>query len=206
MASMNRVGAPAAVLGPLLLFVYYWSEETFGPSQPNGGPLRGALGIQLITGALICFAIALLWLHAERHSAGGRTASLTTWLGRIALGFLLIGSALWWPILFLWPDFGPVAGGPVALGTLSLLGTWSLVGLGAVRENRLSTLARSLPLGLFALFFLLLYVTGTGSPWPLVAAVLGLFSLGWLLLAYVMQAGRISEPAEATLVASPRMH
>ncbi|MEK6208473.1 MAG: hypothetical protein AABM32_12635 [Chloroflexota bacterium] len=206
MTRVNRVGAAAAVLGPALLFVYYWSEEAFGPSQPNGGPLRGALGIQLITGALICFAIALLRLRAEGLNGDSRTARLSTWLGRLAVGLLLIGSALWWPILFYWPDFGPVAGAPVALGLLTFLGTWFLVGLGPVRERDLFGWARPLPLGLFALFFLLLYVTGTGSSWPVVAAVLGVFSLGWLLLAYVMQAGRISERAEATPVASPRMH
>lgn len=94
MTRVNRVGAAAAVLGPALLFVYYWSEEAFGPSQPNGGPLRGALGIQLITGALICFAIALLRLRAERLNGDSRTARLSTWLGRLAVWLLLIGSAL----------------------------------------------------------------------------------------------------------------
>lgn len=200
---MTQIGAPAAVLGPVLLCVYYWSEETFGPSQPNGGALRMALGFQLIAGAMICFTIALLRLQAQRLRAGVRTATLTTWLGRIAVGFLLIGSALWWPILFLWPDLGPAAGALVALGSLSFLATWLLVGLHAARDNRLPTSARSLPLGLFALFFVLLYVTGTVSPWPVVAAVLALLAVGWLLLAYVFP---ISEPAEAIPVALPRMH
>lgn len=183
--TITRLAAFAAAIGPVLLFVYFWSEDAFGPSQPNGGPLRMALGFQLVTGALLCFAIALLRLNAQ-GSTGDRAMRLGTLLGYVSVGALVVGSALWWPVLFLWPDFGPVAGAAVALGTLSLFATWLLVGLRALRQHALSSWARRFPIALLAVFFVLLVVSGSGSAWPLVAGVCISFAVGWVLLAYAI--------------------
>ena len=65
---MDRLGVSAAVVGPTLFLAFFWSEAIFGPSQPNGGPLRMALGFTLVTGGLLCFAFALLRLHVIRSS------------------------------------------------------------------------------------------------------------------------------------------
>lgn len=98
---VNQIGALAAVLGPALLFAFLWSEATFGPSQPNGGALRMAVGFQLVTGGLICIVIALLRLRAQAQSPGSRLERGGALLGYLAVGLLSVGSALWWPILSL---------------------------------------------------------------------------------------------------------
>ena len=194
---MNQIGALAAILGPALLFAFYWSEATFGPSQPNGGALRMAAGFQLICGGMICIVIALLCLRAQAPSPGSRLVRGGTLLGYAAVVLLAVGSALWWPILLVWPDLGPIAGAPVGLGGLSFFGAWSLLGLSALRQHALPSWARALPLALFALFLLILYVSGTASSWPLVAATFAPFALGWAFLAYVMW----SAPSNKTLAA-----
>jgi hypothetical protein len=189
------LGAFAALLGPILLFGYFWSEATFGPSQPNGGPVRMAIGFQLVTGGLICIVIALLCLRAQARGAFSRVDRAGTLLGYLSVVLLAIGSALWWPILLIWPELGPVAGAPVGLGALSFFGAWSVLGLRALGLLVVPAWARPLPLALFALFLLLLYVTGTGSPSPVVVAVFVPFALGWALLARVMWSSRLIESA-----------
>jgi hypothetical protein len=184
MTRMNRLGVSAAVVGPALLLAFFWSEAVFGPSQPNGGPLRMALGFTLVTGGLLCFAFALLRLHAQPPSGAGRATRLGALLGLVSLALLTTGSVLWWPVLFVWPDFGPLAGAPVGMGTLSLFGAWVLLGLEAAQKQSSPRWLRPLPLALLGLFLLLLIVTAMTSPWPLVAAVLAPFVTGWLLLAY----------------------
>lgn len=87
------------------------------------------------------------------------------------------------PSFFIWPDFGPLAGAPVGLGTLSLFGAWVL-GLRAAQKQSLPSWLRPLPLALLGLSCLLLFVTAMTSPWPLVAAVFAPFVTGWILLAY----------------------
>jgi hypothetical protein len=181
---MDRLGVSGAAVGPALFLLFFWSEAVFGPSQPNGGPLRMALGFTLVTGGLLCFALALLRLHAQAPSGASRAARLGALLGLLSLPLLTIGSALWWPILFIWPDFGPLAGAPVGIGTLSLFGAWVLLGLEAAQKRSLPTWLRPLPLALLGLFSLLLFVTAMTSPLPLVAAVFAPFMVGWLLLAY----------------------
>lgn len=181
---MDLFGALAAAVGPTLFLLYFWSEAAFGASQPNGGPLRMALGFTLVTGALLCFAVALLRLHAQVPSDASRAARLGTLLGSISLALLSIGLALWWPVLFVWPGLGPLAGAPVGLGTLSLFGSWALLGARVAQERSLPSWVRPLPLALFALFFLLLFMTGTTSPWPLAAPVFAAFALGWFVVAY----------------------
>jgi hypothetical protein len=192
---VNQVGAVAAILGPALLFAFLWSEATFGPSQPNGGALRMAMGFQLILGAMICMVIALLCLRAQAASPGGRLERVGALLGYGAVALLSVGSVLWWPILLVWPDLGPVAGAPVGLGALGFFGAWSLLGLSALRQQARPGWARSLPILLFAVFLLLLYVMGTASPWALVVAVFAPFALGWALLAHVIW----SAPSEMRL-------
>lgn len=192
---MNQLGALAAILGPALLFAFLWSEATFGPSQPNGGALRMAAGFQLICGAMICMSIALLRLRAEAPTPRSRLERGGILLGYVAVVLLALGSALWWPILLVWPDLGPVAGAPVGLGALSFFGSWSLLGLSALRQDALPGWTRPLPLALFAVFLLILYVTGTASPWALVLAVFAPFALGWALLAHVLW----SAPSEMRL-------
>ena len=182
----DRLGAFAALLGPALLLAYYWSETVFGPSQPDGGPLRMALGFTLITTAFACFAIALLRFLAHAVNEEGSTARAGRWLGYLAIALLAIGTMLWWPVLFVWPEYGPVAGAPVALGVLSLFGMWLVVGLRAARDSRIPGSARLLPLTLLGLVFLVFYVTGSGSASPIVAATLTVFAFGWVLLAYVI--------------------
>jgi len=182
----NLIGGLAALLGPVLLFAFLWSEATFGPSQPNGGAARMALGFQIVCGAMICMAIALLGLRAQAPIADSRAERAGVVLGYVAVALLSIGSALWWPILLVWPDLGPVAGAPVGLGALSFFGSWLLLGLGTLRHHLLPRFARPLPLALFALWLLLLYLSGTLSAWPLVVAVFAPFFGGWALLAYVM--------------------
>ena len=174
----------AAAVGPALFLIYFWSEAVFGPSQPNGGPLRMALGFTLVTGGLLCFAFALLRLHAQPPVGKGRATRLGALLGVGSLALLAIGSALWWPILFVWPDLGPLAGAPIGIGTLSLFGAWVLLGLDAAQKPSLPNWLRPLPLALLGLFCLLLLVTAMTSPWPLVAAVFAPFVTGWILLAY----------------------
>jgi hypothetical protein len=181
---MDRSGVLAAVVGPALFLAYFWSEAVFGPSQPNGGPLRMALGFSLVTGGLLCFAFALLRLHAQPPSGTSRATRLGALLGLISLGLLAIGAILWWPILFIRPDLGPLAGAPVGIGTLSLFGAWVLLGLEAARKQSLPNWLRPLPIALLGLFAVLLVVTGMTSPWPLVAAVFAPFAAGWMLLAY----------------------
>jgi len=181
---MDRLGVSAAVVGPTLFLAFFWSEAIFGPSQPNGGPLRMALGFTLVTGGLLCFAFALLQLHAQPPSGASRAARLGALLGLISLALLTIGSALWWPILFVWPDLGPLAGAPVGIGTLSLFGAWVLLGLEAAQKQSLPNWLRPLPLALLGLFSLLLLVTAMTSPAPLVAAVFAPFATGWILFAY----------------------
>jgi hypothetical protein len=145
-----------------------------------------ALGFQMACGAMICMAIALLGLRAQAPSAGSRPERAGVLLGYVAVALLSIGSALWWPILLVWPDLGPVAGAPVGLGALSFFGAWLLLGLGASRQDSLPSFARPVPFALFALWLLLLYLTSSVSPWPLVVAVFAPFLGGWALLAYVM--------------------
>lgn len=174
----------AAVVGPVLFLVFFWSEAVFGPSQPNGGPLRMALGFTLNTAGLLCFALALLRLHAQPPRGTSRATRLGALLGLVAVALLAIGSALWWPILFVWPDLGPLAGAPVGVGTLSLFGAWVLLGLEALQKQSLPIWLRPLPLALLGLFCLLLFVVAMTSPWPLVAAVFAPFVTGWILLAY----------------------
>jgi hypothetical protein len=181
---MDRLGVAAAVVGPILFLAFFWSEAVFGPSQPNGGPLRMALGFTLVTGGLLCFAFALLRLHAQPPSGASRATRLGVLLGLVSLALLTIGCALWWPILFVWPDLGPFAGAPVGIGTLSLFGAWVLLGLEAAQKQSLPSWLRPLPLALLGLFSLLLFVTGMASPGPLVAAVFAPFATGWLLFAY----------------------
>ena len=183
---MDRLGASAAVLGPALLLLYLWSEAAFGPSQPSGGPLRMALGFTLVTGGLLCFAFALLRLHAQAPRDAGRLARLGTVLGFLSMALLAIGSALWWPVLFVWPDLGPLAGAAVGLGTLSLFGSWALLGWRAARQRSLPSWVRPLPLALLLLFFLLLVLTGTTAPWTLVGFVFSAFAVGWSLVAYAI--------------------
>ena len=181
---MDRVGVSAAVLGPILFLAFLWSEAVFGPSQPNGGPLRMALGFTLVTGGMLCFAFALLRLHAQPPSGASRATRLGVLLGLVSLALLTIGCALWWPILFVRPDLGPLAGAPVGIGMLSLLGAWVLLGLEAAQKQSLPSWLRPLPLALLGLFALLLIVTGMASPGPLVAAVFAPFATGWILFAY----------------------
>lgn len=139
---LDRLGVSAAAVGPALFLLFVWSEAVFGPSQPNGGPLRMALGFSLVTGGLLCFALALLRLHAQAPSGASRPARLGALLGVVSLPLLTIGSALWWPILFVWPDFGSLSGAAVGVGTLSLFGAWMLLGLEAARERTLPTWLR----------------------------------------------------------------
>jgi hypothetical protein len=167
------------------MLAYYWSEAAFGPSQPHGGPLRMAIGFTLISGALACFALALLRFRARVVDDEDRIARVGTLLGYLAIGLLAIGTVLWWPILFVWPDYGPLAGAPVGLGVLSLLAMWLLVGLRAARDRAFPDWARPLPLSLLGVFCLIFYVTGTASAWPVVVGVVGVFNLGWVLMAYV---------------------
>jgi hypothetical protein len=181
---MDRSGAAAAVVGPTLFLLFLWSEEVFGRSQPNGGPLRMALGFTLVTGGLLCFALALLRLHAQIPGRAAGAARLGAVLGLLSVPLLMVGSALWWPVLFIWPGLGPLAGAPVGLGTLSLLGAWALLGLEAAQEQTWPGWLRPLPLALLGLFSLLLLVTGMTSPWPIVAAVFAPFATGWILFAY----------------------
>lgn len=183
---MDRLAVPAAVVGPALFLAFFWSEAVFGPSQPNGGPLRMALGFTLVSAGLLCFAFALLRLHAQPPTGTGRATRLGALLGLVSVALLTIGSALWWPVLFVWPDLGPLAGAPVGVGTLSLFGAWVLLGLEAARKRSLPIWLRPLPLALLGLFCLLLLVTAVTSPWPLVAAVFAPFVTGWILLAYGM--------------------
>src|SRR5687767_12725081 len=168
---MERLGVSAAVVGPMLLLLFFWSEAVFGPSQPNGGPLRMALGFTLVTGGLLCFALALLRLHAQAPSGASRAARLGGLLGVLSLPLLTIGMALWWPVLFVWPDSGPIAGAAVGIGMLSLLGAWVLLGLEAAQARSLPSWLRPLPLLLLGFFSLLLILTAMTSPFPLVAAV-----------------------------------
>ena len=181
---MDRVGVSAAVVGPILFLLFFWSEAVFGPSQPNGGPLRMALGFTLVTWGLLCFALALLRLHAQTRGRASGAARLGALLGLFSVPMLMVGSAMWWPVLFVWPDLGPLAGAPVGIGTLSVFGAWVLLGLEAARKQSLPTWLRPLPLALLALFSLLLFVTGMTSPWPIVAAIFIPFALGWILFAY----------------------
>lgn len=176
----------AAVLGPALFFGFLWSEATFGPSQPNGGALRMAIAFQLACGAMICIVVALLCLRGLAPKRGSRSESAGVLLGYLAVALLSVGSALWWPILLVWPDLGPVAGAPVGLGALGFFGAWSLLGLSAWRQPALTRVARVLPLTLLALFLVLLYVSGSASPWPVVFAAFAPFALGWAVLAYAM--------------------
>ena len=173
----------AAAVGPMLLLLFFWSEAVFGPSQPNGGPLRMALGFTLVTGGLLCFALALLRLHAQAPSRASRAARLGGLLGLLSLPLLTIGSALWWPILFVWPESGPIAGAAVGIGALSLIGAWVLLGLETARERSFATWLRPLPLVLLGLFSLLL-LTAMTSPFALVAAVFAPLFVGWIFLAY----------------------
>jgi hypothetical protein len=181
---MDRLGVSAAVVGPILFLAFFWSEAVFGPSQPDGGPLRMALGFTLVTGGLLCFAFALLRLHAQPPNVASRVARLGVLLGFLALVLLAIGTALWWPVLFVWPDLGPLAGAPVGLGALSLFGAWVLLGLEAAQKQSLPSWLRPIPLALLGLFSLLLFVTAMTSPGPLVAAVFVPFATGWILFAY----------------------
>jgi hypothetical protein len=181
---LDRFGVSAAVVGPILFLAFLWSEAVFGPSQPNGGPLRMALGFTLVTGGMICFAFALLRLHAQPPSGASGATRLGVLLGLVALALLTIGCALWWPILFVWPDLGPLAGAPVGIGMLSLFGAWVLLGLEAAQKQSLPSWLRPLPLALLGLFSLLLFVTGMASPGPLVAAIFAPFATGWILFAY----------------------
>jgi hypothetical protein len=183
---MDRLGASAAAVGPALFFLYFWSEAVFGPSQPNGGPLRMALGFTLVTAGLLCFGVALLQLNAQIPIEASRAARIGTRLCSLSLALLALGLVLWWPVLFLWTDLGPLAGAPVGLGTLSLLGAWVLIGSRVARERSLPNWVRPLPLALFALFFPLLVITGTTSPWPLAAPVFAAFALGWFVIAYAI--------------------
>jgi hypothetical protein len=199
---MDRLGVSAAVVGPAMFLAFFWGEAVFGPSQPNGGPLRMAVGFTLVTGGLLCFAFALLRLHAQPPSAASRATRLGTLLGLASLALLTIGAALWWPVLFIWPDLGPLAGAPVGLGALSLFGAWVLLGLEAAQKQSLPRWLRPLPLALLGLFSLLLVVTGITSPWPLVAAVFVPFVTGWILFAYGIWtlATLTSRPAPDALV------
>jgi hypothetical protein len=198
-ASGSRLGAYAAVLGPVLLLAYYWSEAAFGPSQPSGGPLRMAIGFTLICGALVCFAVALLRTGADAVGDQSRMARVGRWLGYLTIGLLALGATLWWPILFIWPEYGPLAGAPVALGLLSLVGMWLLAGLRAARNTAVPGWARALPLSLLAVVFLIFYMTGSASASPLVVVVLIIFALGWLLLAYAI----VRSPGLVVAVPSP---
>jgi hypothetical protein len=182
----NRLGAFAALLGPALLLSYYWSEAAFGPSQPNGGPLRMATGFTLITGALVCFAVALLRMRDNALEDHDRVGRFGMWLGYLAIGFLALGTMLWWPVLFVWPEYGPLAGAPVALGAFSLFGMWLLVGLRAARDSKIHRLARLLPLALLGVLCMVFYVTGSASAWPILVVVLTIFALSWVLMAYVI--------------------
>ena len=145
-----------------------------------------AAGFQLVCGAMICIVIALLRLRAQAPSPGSRLERGGVLLGYVAVVLLAVGSALWWPILLVWPDLGPVAGAPVGLGALCFFGAWSLLGLSALRQHALPSWARPFPLALLALLLLLLYVSGTTSPWPILVATFAPFAMGWAFLAYVM--------------------
>ena len=127
---------------------------------------------------------ALLRLHAQVPRAASRAGRVGSGLGALSIALLAAGAALWWPVLLIWPDLGPVAGAPVGLGMLSLLGAWLLVGLWSAQQRSSPAWARPLPFALLALFALLLTVTGALSPWPLVAAIFVPFALGWLLMGY----------------------
>ena len=181
---LDLLGAWAAVIGPGLLFVYFWSEAVYGPSQPNGGPLRMALGFTLITGGFICFGLALLRLHAQAPNGASRIGRAGTVLGASSLVLLAIGAVLWWPVLFVWPDLGPLAGAPVGLGMLCLFGAWVFLGQRAAQEQSLPSWVRALPLALFVLLVSLLVVLSTASPWPLAAPIFAAFAAGWILVAY----------------------
>lgn len=192
---IGRLRGRAALLGLALLFAYGWSEATFGPSQTYGTPnevpvepLRVAAAIQLVNGALLCFAVALLGLRARTLSGARRLERVGTALGLLAVALLLVGSALWWPIILLrvGDRFGLVAGAPVALGMLALFGSWILLGLHELREDGLPSWARPIPLALLGLALILFYLLSTRSPWTLIAAVFAPFALGWIALAYVM--------------------
>jgi hypothetical protein len=195
---LDRVGAIACAAGPLLFLVFLVTEAVFGASQPNGGPMRMALGFSLVCAALACLGFALLRLHAQVPSTASRMARIGAALGALSMVLLAIGSALWWPVLFIRPDLGPVAGAPVALGMLSLFGAWLLLGLWSAQQRSLPTWARPLPLALLGLFSLLLFVTGMLSPWPLVAAVFVPFAFGWLLMAYrIWRLAELTGPSQA---------
>jgi hypothetical protein len=181
---MDRLGVSAAVLGPAAFMAFFWSEAVFGPSQPNGGPLRMALGFTIVTGGFFCLALALLRLHAQPPRGASRATRLGALLALLSMALLAFGSALWWPILFVLPDLGPLAGAPVGLGMLSLFGAWALLGLEAAQKRSLPSWLRPLPLLLLGLLFLLLVVTGIASPWPVVAAAFAPFATGWILFAY----------------------
>lgn len=194
-STLGRLRGRAALLGLALLFVYGWSEATFGPSQTYGTPneapvepLRQAAAIQLVNGALLCFAVALLGLRVRTPSEARRLERVGTALVLLAAALLLVGSALWWPIILLrvGDRFGPVAGAPVALGTLALFGAWILLGVHEFREEGFPSSARPIPLALLVVALILFYLLGTRSPWPLIAAVFAPFALGWIALAYLM--------------------
>jgi hypothetical protein len=181
---IDRLSAMAAVIGPALFLAFFWSEAVFGPSQPNGGPLRMALGFSLVSGGMFCFAFTLLWLHEKPPRGASRASRLGALLGLLSIGLLAVGAALWWPILFIWPDLGPLAGAPLGLGMLSLFGAWVLFGLVAAQKQSLPGWMRPLPFALLGLFALLLFVTAMASPWPLLAAVFAPFAAGWILFGY----------------------
>jgi hypothetical protein len=195
---VDLVGTAACAAGPLLMLLYIATEAVFGASQPNGGPLRMALGFSVVCAGLVCFGLALLRLHAQVPSTPSRIRRAGAALSTLSVGLLVIGSALWWPVLFIRPDLGPLAGAPVGLGVLSLFGAWLLLGLWSSQQRSFPTWARPLPLALLGLFALLLFVTGVLSPWPLVAAVFVPFAFGWLLMAYgIWRVAAVPAPSQA---------
>lgn len=127
----------------MLLFVAYgWSEAAFGPSQSYGtsrgapdDPLRVAAGIQLVTAGLFCFAVAMLGL---RPRLGSRVGHIGAALAYAAMALFVVGSLLWWPLILLRlsTQYGPLAGAPLALGTLCLIGAVILRGGGALLTLR----------------------------------------------------------------------
>ncbi|HEV8655303.1 MAG TPA: hypothetical protein VGR85_07330 [Candidatus Limnocylindria bacterium] len=143
-----------------------------------------ALGFTLVIGGLACFAFALLRLHAQPPSGAGRASRLGALLGLVSVALLAIGSVMWWPILFVWPHLGPLAGASVGIGSLSLFGAWVLLGLEAAQKRSLPNWLRPLPLALLGLFCLLLFAAAMTSPWPLLAAVFVPFVTAWILFAY----------------------